>query len=122
MKIQFNRLDHIQICVPTDQEEEAREFYLGTLQLKEVEKPESIKSKGGFWAEIAGIQLHIGVEPELFPTKRHPAFEVEELEAVRRYLNAKEIRVKSYDPIPGFDRFSFFDPFGNRIELLGRQT
>lgn len=122
MKIQFKRLDHIQICVPTQLEEEAREFYLQTLKLKEIEKPESLKANGGFWAEIAGIQLHIGVEPELFPSKRHPAFEVEELEAVRDYLQSKGVRVKSYDSIPGFDRFSFFDPFGNRIELLGRQS
>ena len=120
MKIQFNRLNHVQVCVPPGAEDEAREFYGRLLGLKEIEKPEVLRPNGGLWFEIAGVQLHIGVEPEQPPSKRHPAFEVEDLEGVRAYLGANGVRLKEEPSIPGARRLSFFDPFGNRIELLER--
>lgn len=120
MQIQFTRIDHIQICVPRSKEPIAHVFYTDVLGLREIEKPTHLKPNGGFWLEIAGIQLHIGVEDEIHPSKRHPAFEVENLEQVRDYLVNQGIRIKEDKPIPGFNRFSFYDPFGNRIELLGR--
>ena len=118
MKIQFNRLNHVQVCVPPGREDEARDFYGGVLGLPELEKPDVLKPNGGLWFEIAGVQLHIGVEPEQPPSKRHPAFEVEDLAGVRAYLHQKGVRLKDEPSIPGAHRLSFFDPFGNRIELL----
>jgi len=122
MKINFQRLDHLQLCIPPDAEGQAREFYGGLLGLLEIEKPAPLRASGGLWFEIAGIQLHIGVEPDQSQSKRHPAFEVEDIEAVRNYLEANGVRMRDESSLAGIERFSFFDPFGNRIELLERTS
>ena len=93
MRINFKRLDHVQLCIPPGAETRAREFYAGVLGLAEIEKPAPLKGRGGLWFEIADIQLHLG---------------------------AHGVRLKEEPSIPGARRLSFFDPFGNRIELLER--
>ena len=118
MHIRFKRLNHVQVCVPRGAEAAARDFYGRLLGLREIEKPEPLRAGGGLWFEVADIQLHVGVEPPQPDSKRHPAFEVEDLEAVRAYLNQNGVRIKPEPSIPGAHRLSFFDPFGNRIELL----
>ena len=121
MRIQFKRLDHLQICIPFGEETKARQFYGQTLGLEEVEKPESLKPNGGLWFKVADIQLHIGVEERPGPSKRHPAFEVESLESIKQHLKRNQVRIQEEIPVEGIERFSFFDPFGNRIELLERK-
>jgi catechol 2,3-dioxygenase-like lactoylglutathione lyase family enzyme len=118
MNIKIKNLDHIQICIPIGAEESARKFYTQILHLKEIEKPEALKPKGGLWYKIADIQLHIGVENEINFSKRHTAFEVENLNEVKKYLQEKGIEIKDETLIPGLRRFSFRDPFKNRIEFL----
>jgi catechol 2,3-dioxygenase-like lactoylglutathione lyase family enzyme len=118
MKPKIKRLNHVQICIPFGEEEKAREFYGGVLGLKEIEKPEALKPNGGLWFEIADIQLHIGAEEGQAKSKRHPAFEVEGLEAIKRYLKEHGVTVKEETKIPDINRFSFLDPFSNRIEFL----
>jgi catechol 2,3-dioxygenase-like lactoylglutathione lyase family enzyme len=118
MKITFRRLDHVQVCIPRGAEMRAREFYGGLLGLEEVEKPEAVRGNGGMWYNVADVQLHVGVEDAVAPSKRHPAFEVENVEGVRAFLEEKGVRTKDEEEIPGLSRFSFYDPFGNRIELL----
>jgi catechol 2,3-dioxygenase-like lactoylglutathione lyase family enzyme len=118
MKINFQRLNHVQLCIPPDAEGRAREFYGGLLGLAEIEKPAPLKANGGLWFEIADVQLHVGVERDQSKSKRHPAFEVENIEAVRAYLEQNGVRTKDEISVAGIKRFSFFDPFDNRIELL----
>jgi catechol 2,3-dioxygenase-like lactoylglutathione lyase family enzyme len=118
MKIKIKRLDHIQICIPTGMEDEARKFYTDILNFTEIEKPEALKPNGGLWYQAGDIQLHIGTEDEINNSKRHPAFEIEELLRVKEYLRSKNTEIKEEIPIPGIRRFSFRDPFGNRIEYL----
>lgn len=119
MKIQFKRFDHVQVSIPKGNEDRAREFYGGLLGLEEIEKPEVLKKNGGLWYSVADVQLHVGAEDVVAPSKRHPAFEVEEVNGVRAYLEQHGVRIKDEPDIPGVvQRFSFFDPFGNRIELL----
>ena len=117
--IKFKKLDHIQLCIPKGKEDEVRIFYSEILRLTEIEKPEALKPNGGMWYEIAGIQLHIGTE-EIGDnqSKRHPAFEVENLKAVVTYLKSRGVKVKDDIAIPNVQRISIFDPFENRIELL----
>lgn len=114
----FQRLDHIQLTIPAGCEEQARQFYTGVLGLQEIEKPKALKPNGGVWFAVADIQLHIGVEQGQPPSKRHPAFEIDNLAAARTHLLARGVRVQEDTPIPGVQRFSCFDPFGNRIELM----
>jgi len=120
MKIKFGRLDHVQVCIPRDAEARAREFYGGLLGLEEIEKPAALKKNGGLWYAVADVQLHVGVEDAVAPSKRHPAFEVENVPGVRTYLEQSGVPTRDEPDIPGVRRFSFFDPFGNRIELIER--
>ncbi|MCF6289070.1 MAG: glyoxalase, partial [Proteobacteria bacterium] len=106
MKIQFNRLNHIQICIPKGEEQKGREFYCDILGIQEIEKPDSLKANGGFWLELNDIQIHIGTEELTGKSKRHPAFEVNNLAQVKEYLQAHNIATKDDTPIPGYDRFS----------------
>jgi catechol 2,3-dioxygenase-like lactoylglutathione lyase family enzyme len=118
MKVSIKRLDHVQLCIPIGEEEKAREFYARVLGLEEIEKPDALKPNGGLWFKVADIQLHIGVEEAQGKSKRHPAFEVEEIEQVRQHLEGSGVRTKDETSVPGMKRFSFFDPFDNRIEFM----
>jgi 4-hydroxyphenylpyruvate dioxygenase-like putative hemolysin len=40
--IKFKRLDHIQICIPTGKENEARKFYTDIIGLQEISKPQQL--------------------------------------------------------------------------------
>ena len=119
MRISFKRLNHVQITLPPGAEQEARDFYGGLLGLEEIEKPEPLKPGGGLWFKIADIELHLGVEEGHAASKRHPAFEVEDVGAVKRFLRERGVPLRDEKPLPGVSRFSFFDPFGNRVELMG---
>jgi len=116
--IRLKRLDHIQLCIPTGKEDEARTFYSSIIGLQEIPKPKELLKNGGLWFQAADIQLHIGTEEEINRSKRHPAFEVEDLADARSHLQAHNVVIKEETQIPGQERFSFFDPFGNRIEFL----
>jgi catechol 2,3-dioxygenase-like lactoylglutathione lyase family enzyme len=123
MNIAVKRLDHVQICIPIGAEDEARAFYTDVLGFVEIEKPDALKANGGLWYKVGDIELHIGVENrEGYRSKSHPAFEVENVEAARRYLEEKGVATYDEKPIPGVVRFSFRDPFHNRIEFLEKQS
>ncbi|MEO8884666.1 MAG: phage portal protein, partial [Mucilaginibacter sp.] len=67
---------------------------------------------------IADIELHIGIEPPVAPSNRHTAFEVTNLAECRKHLMANGISIHEEPNISGRQRFSFVDPFSNRMELL----
>jgi len=114
------RFHHAQITIPKGQEDEARKFYCGVLQLKEIQKPESLLVRGGFWVEVGNQQLHIGTESgvDRLLTKAHLAYEVEDIQMVEKHLKENGIEILESVPIPGFERFEFRDPFGNRVECI----
>jgi len=116
--IHFKRLDHIQICIPKGKENEARQFYTDIIGLTEIPKPKALIANGGLWYQLADIQFHIGTENEINKSKRHPAFEISNLDDAKKYLIQQGVTLKEEIEIPGQKRFSFIDPFGNRIELL----
>jgi catechol 2,3-dioxygenase-like lactoylglutathione lyase family enzyme len=65
-------LDHVQVAAPPGCEAEARAFYGELLGLEEVEKPDSLRGRGGVWFQ----QLHVGVEEDFRPARKaHPALE-----------------------------------------------
>jgi catechol 2,3-dioxygenase-like lactoylglutathione lyase family enzyme len=116
--IKFKRIDHVQICIPSGKETEARRFYTDIIGLTEIPKPEALIPNGGLWYQVADIQLHLGTEDEINKSKRHPAFEVTDLQAAEQHLVKHGVKIKEETQIPGQHRFSFVDPFGNRVELL----
>lgn len=114
----WTRLDHVLLTIPTGSEDDAREFYGDVLGLDEIPKPDSLAEHGGLWFRVGDDQIHLGTEDRQPPSKRHPAFEITDVEAARAHLEDVGIETTDEPPIPGRDRFSFRDPFGNRIELL----
>jgi glyoxylase I family protein len=66
-----------------------------------------------------GGQVHlIEVDGWTAPKGQHFAFKVSDLDAVRRDLQAKGVKVSEPSEIPGTGRQSFFkDPSGNLIEV-----
>ena len=112
-------IDHVQLAMPKGQEWEAQSFYAGVLGLSEVTKPENLAKRGGCWFENETVKVHLGVMPDFRPaTKAHPAFIVDDLNALRARCEAADITCIDDQPLEGFARFYVFDPFGNRIELM----
>jgi catechol 2,3-dioxygenase-like lactoylglutathione lyase family enzyme len=115
-------LHHAQITIPRGAEDQCRRFYCDLLGLPEVEKPTSLQGRGGFWLQIGAQQVHVGVEDnvERQATKAHVAYQVTDLTGWRTRLEQEGIKILDGIPIPGYDRFEFRDPFGNRVEFLQR--
>lgn len=113
-------IDHVQITVPRGQEQPARDFYCGTLGLAEVEKPDALKPRGGFWLSVGDRNVHVGAEEgaNRLATKAHVAYAVTGLDAWRVKLSKLGIAIEEGVPIPGYARFEFRDPFGNRVEFI----
>ena len=115
-------LDHIQLAMPEGQEEDARTFYGEVLGLEELEKPDLLKSKGGVWFRLGAHELHLGVETPFSPAKKaHPAFRVEDLDALAKRLEHASSSLQWDDTIPGVRRFHTHDVFGNRLEFLYKE-
>lgn len=116
----IQRLHHVQITIPVGQEDAARAFYRDLLGLPEIEKPDSLKGRGGLWLALGEQQLHIGVEDgtDRHATKAHLAYQVDDVAAWRAKLEASSTPILDSIPIPGCDRFEARDPFGNRIEFI----
>lgn len=119
-KLKVERLHHAQITIPTGAEAQAHAFYCGLLGLQEIEKPDSLKGRGGFWIELGDVQIHIGTEDgvDRTTTKAHLAYQVNDLPAWHRRLTEAGIEIGDSVPIPGYERFEFRDPFGNRVEFI----
>lgn len=115
-------LHHAQITIPPGAEAEARAFYCGLLGLTEIAKPISLAGRGGLWLQVGERQVHIGVEEDVErrATKAHLAYAVEDLPAWRARLTSAGVTLSDPPPIPGYRRFEFRDPFGNRVEFIER--
>ena len=116
-------VDHVQLCVPEgeDARDRATRFYTEVLDFDPLDKPDSLDGTDSFWFGAGGVEIHLGPEPETERSRRHPAFVVDELEPIRERLESEGIEIGSEPPIPGRERFSFRDPFGNRIECIEYQ-
>ncbi|WP_068773727.1 VOC family protein [Paenibacillus sp. FJAT-26967] len=113
-------LHHAQITIPPNQEEQAKQFYCGVLGLEEIAKPAALAGRGGFWVTAGDRQIHIGTENgvDRMRTKAHLAYQVEDIAEAECKLAEAGIEVLDAVPIPGYERFEFRDPFGNRVELI----
>jgi catechol 2,3-dioxygenase-like lactoylglutathione lyase family enzyme len=116
--IHYKRTDHINICVSPDKLEEARRFYIDVLGIEPIQRPDQVFTKPGYWFKIADIELHIGIEPPVERTFRHTAFEVADLATARKHLESHGVQIFEEPDIPNRIRFTFIDPFGNRMEFL----
>ncbi len=111
---------HAQVSIPVGSEAQARSFYCGILGMTEIPKPETLAGRGGFWLELNGFQIHFGAEDGIdrARSKAHLAYLVTDLDQWRTRLTEAGCSIIDGIPIPGYDRFEFRDPFGNRVEFL----
>jgi catechol-2,3-dioxygenase len=111
--------DHIQLAIPANEEANAREFYSDLLGLQEIEKPDSLKARGGCWFQVGTQQLHLGVEADFRPAKKaHPAFRVKGYEDLPQRLEQAGFAVMPDAMLKDVERFYTHDPFGNRLEFI----
>ncbi|MFT9598020.1 VOC family protein [Mesobacillus sp.] len=121
MKFKFKAIDHIQLAAPEGSENEARIFFGNILGFEEIEKPAELKKRGGAWFQFGNCQIHVGIEDPFVPARKaHPAFEIDNLEELKKHLASREVEYIEDDKLPGANRIYLHDPFGNRIELLER--
>jgi catechol 2,3-dioxygenase-like lactoylglutathione lyase family enzyme len=123
MEARVTQLDHLQIAAPHGCEAAARDFYGALLGLPEIEKPETLRARGGCWFQCGAQRLHIGVEADFRPAKKaHPAFVVANLDKRRQALLARGVKVTDDNSLRGVRRFHAEDPWGNRLEFLERRS
>jgi catechol 2,3-dioxygenase-like lactoylglutathione lyase family enzyme len=117
------KIHHAQITVAASDLEAARSFYRDVLGMEEIPKPGSLQSRGGLWLQAGEHQLHIGIEEDVnrHATKAHIAYEVADLARWKTHLERAGVKILDSVPIPGYARFEFRDPFGNRVELIQPQ-
>jgi catechol 2,3-dioxygenase-like lactoylglutathione lyase family enzyme len=120
-------LHHVQVACPPGGEDACRTFYGDGLGLTEVEKPADLAGRGGAWFRAydalgaVTAELHVGVEDPFVPARKgHPAFVVDDLEAVAGAVSAAggEVDRSEEDTFAGYRRFHVRDPHGNRVEVL----
>ncbi|MCQ1950874.1 VOC family protein [Arthrobacter sp. zg-Y859] len=123
------RLHHVQVSIPKDGEDQARQFYGAALGLTEVDKPPSLAGRGGCWfrtfdGDDVVAEIHLGVDSPFVPAKKaHPALlldSAKELEELGARISTRGFEVSWTDryTFEGYERFHCKDPFGNRVETL----
>lgn len=112
-------LHHVQITIPTGMETEAKNFYCNVLGLSEIEKPEALQGRGGFWLKAGDREIHVGVEEgfDRTKTKAHVAYQVLDIDYWRNVIKQNNVEIVEAIALPNHKRFEFRDPFGNRVEL-----
>ena len=111
-------IHHIQIACPAGSEDALRAFYGGTVGLEEIAKPAALAVRGGVWFRVGAQELHCGIEDGFTPARKaHPAFAVDEIEALAEAVAATGVEVVWDEQIPGVRRFHTTDPVGNRVEF-----
>jgi catechol 2,3-dioxygenase-like lactoylglutathione lyase family enzyme len=117
--VMITGLDHVQLAMPRGQEELARSFYAGLLEMTELPKPPVLAGRGGCWFTSGSAVLHLGVEEPFAPARKaHPALLVDDLDRLAAVLTAAGHACDRVDgEIPGVIRFHASDPFGNRVEF-----
>jgi len=99
----------------------ARAFYGELLGLEPAQRPADA-ARPGCWFALGEIELHISLEPaaDNARSKRHVAFEVTDLAALRARLEAAGVAIDAGNPMAGVERFFARDPAGNRLEFYVR--
>ncbi len=121
MKVKATRLNHVTIAVPAGEHEKTRAFYGGLLGLEEIPRPAALNAVYDLmWFRFLDILLHLDFTPPwVEPAEnRHVAFEVENLPAVRHYLEGRGATTREAVAMPDRERFYLLDPFGNYFEII----
>ena len=112
-------IDHVQVAAPPGCEEAARRFYGALLALRELEKPEPLRARGGVWFACGEQQLHVGIEEDFRPARKaHPALAASDYDELQARLREAGVELEDDVSIAGVRRCYIHDPWGNRLELV----
>ncbi len=115
----FRRIEHVQLAIPPGEETRAAAFWCGVLGFLPIDKPPLLARRGGAWFAHGDVQVHVGIEADFVPAaKAHPAFLVDDVDAIAAQLVAAGAEVRWSEEVPGSRRLHSFDPFGNRFEVI----
>jgi len=114
-------LHHVQVAIPPGGEDEARAFWIDLVGFGEILKPQPMASRGGLWIIDGTCEIHLGIEESFSPARKaHPGIVVDDIDSLEQRLGWAGYETTPDVPIHGMRRFHVSDPFGNRIEFLGR--
>ena len=126
------RVDHLNVQVPPEKEEEGIRFYSEVLGLKRLKKPDSLGPAGAHFCicEDPWYELHLGVARGVTQAdvnknlRNHLGFQVNDLQAARKAFEAAGVEIDEAESADSEERdfhqerFFIFDPGGNRLEIL----
>jgi len=121
MQLNARRINHVTIAVPAGEHEKVRAFYGDVLGLEEIPRPAELNAVYDLiWYKFLDILFHLDFTPPWYSPaeNRHVAIEVNDLQALRRYLESKGATIREAVAMPDRDRFYLLDPFGNYFELI----
>lgn len=114
-------LHHVNLTFPPGLEAETVGFYVGTLGLEALPKPQGRRSQGA-WLRVGAVEIHLSPDSpgraEQMAADRHLCLIVTDLDAAEARLRAAGAPIE-HDPRPpvGYRRLFTRDPAGNRLEL-----
>ena len=121
MAVDVLQVHHIQIFVPREVEQEAKDFYGKILGLEEIPKPEAWRKNGGAWYQHGPNQLHLSLlrHPEdNRGSLRHVCYMVADLAQAEKTMREAGVEIIADDrPFDAWTRFYVRDPGGNYIEI-----
>jgi muramoyltetrapeptide carboxypeptidase len=110
-------LDHVTVTAPEELEKDVLEFYVKTLGLRRLDKPEGTSSAGS-WFAVGDAQLHVSRDSHNPPPTAHFAVTVSDFDAAVERLRDSGYHIEQAHPVPGRRRLYTRDPAGNRIEIV----
>jgi predicted enzyme related to lactoylglutathione lyase len=106
--------------MPRGGERQASHFYGELLGLASIPKPADMENPEGLWFTLGDQQLHLGVQEDPpHASRAHVALIVDDLDALADALRAAGVEVKESNDAGELRRAHVWDPFGNRLELMG---
>ena len=116
--MKLDGIHHVSINVSDVQA--AQDFYVQVLGLEVLDRPDF--GFPGAWLRSGGQEVHlIGIDSGPPLKEQHFAFRVDDLDSVRKSLEAAGCKCSKTNEIPGICRQAFTrDPSGNMIEFNQR--
>jgi catechol 2,3-dioxygenase-like lactoylglutathione lyase family enzyme len=113
------QLHHVSIPVPPGELDSGRRFYRDLFGLEEIPPRASLGPERVVWFALGDRELHLFMEEHANArsSRRHLAFAVDDLDAVRERLGRHGVEIEEAEPIHNRPRFFCRDPFGNLLEV-----
>ena len=114
-------LHHVNLTFPAELEAETVRFYVETLELEALPKPQGRRSQGA-WLRVGAAEIHLSPDApgraEQLAADRHLCLVVADLDTTEARLHAAGTPIE-HDPRPpvSYRRLFTRDPAGNRLEL-----